>query len=249
MLGFGKGPEILTTRQVEDAFVQGLQRCSRDAEVWIISPYNTIDKLGTIRRAIIEACKEGVRVKYVVRDEAPQVDGARLALGEALENGLELFALERLHAKLYWFEGNYAIVTSANMLDTSFDKSTELGLYVPVGGLFGNLRQWINEQIIPDARRIRGVAMAPAASSKPVPSAAPRKEAAPKGSRNDGFCLRCGKGIPLNRNAPYCLDDYKVWVQFGNTGFVEKYCHACGGKFETSMDRPVCRMCFKKSAS
>jgi hypothetical protein len=246
MLGLGKVPEILYTRDIEDAFVQGLQRCAPGAEVWVISPYNTIDKLGTIRRAIIKACKDGVRVKYVVRDESPQVDGARQSLGEAMENGLELFVLERLHAKLYWFEDNYAIVTSANMVDASFDKSTELGLCVPVGGLFGELRKWINDEIIPDARRIRLATVA--ASQKTVSPTVPRKDPAPKGSRSDGFCLRCGKGIPLNRSAPYCLDDYKVWVQFGNTGFIEKYCHACGGKFETSMDRPVCRMCFKKAA-
>lgn len=246
MLGFGKGLKVLTTREIEDAFMLGLQESKHDEDVWIISPYNTIDKLGTIRRAITEACKRGVRVKYVVRDETAQVDGARLALEEAMENGLELFALERLHAKLYWFDGQFAIVTSANMVDTSFDKSTELGLQVPTSGLFEDLRKWINDKVIPDGRRVRGGTRAASSTSERSPS--PKKDATPRAVRNDGYCLRCGKGIPLNRNAPYCLDDYKVWVQFGNTGFVEKYCHACGGKFETTMDRPVCRTCFKKFA-
>ncbi|MBK6734343.1 MAG: phospholipase D family protein [bacterium] len=247
MLGFGKGLRVLTTREIEEALSQGLQESRRDEEVWIISPYNTIDKLGTIRRAITEACKRGARVKYVVRDEPAQVDGARLALEEAIERGLELFALERLHAKLYWFDGQFAIVTSANMVDTSFDKSTELGLLVPPSGLFDELRKWINEHVIPDGRRVRGGTRV--ASPTPERLPAPGKEIAPKGTQNDGFCLRCGKGIPLNRKSPYCLDDYKSWVKFRNAEFPEKYCHACGGKFETTMDRPVCRGCFKKLAS
>jgi hypothetical protein len=247
MLGLGKGVRVLTTREIEDAFMLGLQESRRDDEVWIISPYNTIDKLGTIRRAITEACKRGVRVKFVVRDETAQVDGAWTALEEAMANGLELFALERLHAKLYWFDFHFAIVTSANMVDTSFDKSTELGLQVFAGGVFDELKKWINDQVIPDGRRIR--AGTRTASTKPELAPVSKRETAPRGSRNDGFCLRCGKNIPLNRKAPYCLDDYKVWVQFGNPGFVEKYCHACGSKSETTMDRPVCRTCFKKLAS
>lgn len=246
MLNFGKGPKVLKTLEIEEAFTVGLQESQRDEEVWIISPYNTIDKLGTIRRAIIVACKRGVRVKYVVRDETAQVEGARLALVEAMENGLELFALVRLHAKLYWFQGQFAIVTSVNMVDTSFDKSTELGLQVPAGGLFDDLKKWINDEVMPDARRVRlGTGTAPSTTERPP---AQRKDTAPKATRNEGFCLRCGKSISLNKNAPYCLDDYKVWVQFGNTGFVEKFCHACGAKSETTMDRPVCRTCFRKFA-
>lgn len=244
MLGFGKVPGILTTREVEDAFVEGLRGSARNDEVWIISPYNTIDKLSTIRRAITEACKAGVRVKYVVRDETDQVDGARRALAEAMENGLELFALERLHAKLYWFQDRFAIVTSANMVDASFDKSTELGLYVPAGGLFDQLRGWIDDQIARDYRRIKGGASAAPFRPEPAPSA--RSDVRPREARKDGFCLRCGNGIPLNKSAPYCRDDYKVWAQFGNANFVEKYCHACGIRFESTMDRPLCRECFKR---
>lgn len=245
MLGFGKVPEILTTRQVEDAFVQGLQGGARNDEAWIISPYNTLDKLSTIRRAITEACKAGVRVKYVVRDETEQVDGARRTLAEAMENGLELFALERLHAKLYWFQDAFAIVTSANMVDASFDKSIELGLYVPAGGLFDDLRRWIDREVVGNYRRIKAVSSEALPRSAPVPT--PRPDARPREASRSGYCLRCGTGIPLNKNAPYCRDDYKIWAQFGNASFVEKYCHACGRRFESTMDRPLCRECFKRS--
>lgn len=245
MLGFGKVPGILTTREVEEVFEDGLRNCARNDEVWVISPYNTLDKLSTIRRAITEACKADVRVKYVVRDETEQVDGARRALAEALENGLELFALERLHAKLYWFEHSFAIVTSANMVDASFDKSIELGLYVPTGGLFDDLRRWIGGEIVGKCRRIQGGSSE--ALPRSVPASTPRADVRPKDATRGGYCLRCGAGIPLNKNAPYCRDDYKVWAQFGNASFVEKYCHACGSRFESTMDRPLCRECFKRS--
>lgn len=245
MLGIGKVPEILTTREVEDAFTQGLQGAERDDEVWIISPYNTLDKLGTIRRYITEACKIGARVTYVVRDQSDQVDGARQSLVEAMDNGLELFALDRLHAKLYWFDYRFAIVTSANMVDGSFDKSTEIGLYVPAGGLFEDLRGWIAKEIVPNARNIG----AGKSSSRMTPTrtATHRTATVPRAPQKNGFCLRCGKGIQFNTNAPYCLDDYKVWAQYGNPDFVEKHCHACGGKSHSSMGRPLCRQCYRNS--
>jgi hypothetical protein len=59
------------------------------------------------------------------------------------------------------------------------------------------------------------------------------------------FCLRCGKNITYNPNAPYCDVCYKSWAHFQNWNFTEKYCHKCGTVEATSMSSPQCHSCHK----
>jgi len=63
-----------------------------------------------------------------------------------------------------------------------------------------------------------------------------------------GSCIRCGKSIPFNLYAPYCPDCFRVWNKLKNTDYEEEYCHRCGKPNElTTMDRPLCYSCFRRS--
>jgi hypothetical protein len=244
MLGIGKVPEVLGTREIEDLLLRGIAEQRPGEEAWIITPYSTMDKLGTIRRGITEACRMDVRVRFVVRDEPDQVTSAEKGLREARELGLELFAFQRLHAKLYWFENQFGIVTSANLVDGSFEASTELGLFVPCGGLHRELREWIVKVIEPGLRPVGGskrhIASGPKVSA---PSHSQNRASVQEG----GHCIRCGANIPKDLDRPYCLTHFKSWAIYSNPNYEEKHCHLCGGEAKTTMVKPKCYVCFKGS--
>ena len=96
MLRIGKVPYLLNTREIEDALLNGIASQEQGEESWIITPYSTMDKLGTIRRAITEACKRDVQMRFVVRDESEQVKSAVNGLKESLELGLEIFGCQTM---------------------------------------------------------------------------------------------------------------------------------------------------------
>ena len=56
-----------------------------------------------------------------------------------------------------------------------------------------------------------------------------------------GYCIRTGENIPFNPNQPLSKEAWKIWSQFSNVDFPEKYCHKTGkpsyGK--TSMRNPI----------
>ncbi|RDY58790.1 phospholipase D family protein [Flagellimonas nanhaiensis] len=58
---------------------------------------------------------------------------------------------------------------------------------------------------------------------------------------NYGFCIRTGKRIKFNPKQPMCREAWKIWNEYGNEDFPEKYCHRTGkpsyGK--TSMRKPI----------
>ncbi|MFA7332523.1 MAG: phospholipase D family protein [Candidatus Delongbacteria bacterium] len=241
LMGIGKVPIILETREIEDALLQSISQLDENKSAWIITPYLTIEKLSTIRRAISEACKRKATVNVVVRDEPEQLAPAKQGLSEAISHGLNLFAFHRLHAKLYWFENDYGIVTSANLVDGSFEASTELGLYVPAGTLHNELREWITKVIEPG---LRSVNSQPAEKKFPkFPASKPME--AKSAPNTNGFCIRCSSSINLSPEKPYCIEHYRSWSYYSNPDFEEKVCHSCGKPNKSTMNKPVCYACFK----
>ncbi|AEE18504.1 phospholipase D family protein [Dokdonia sp. 4H-3-7-5] len=56
-----------------------------------------------------------------------------------------------------------------------------------------------------------------------------------------GFCIRSGKRIKFNPKQPMNKDSWKIWNEYGNKDFPEKYCHKTGRKSNgnTSMRKPI----------
>ena len=210
-------PDVLTTREVEECLNSNIAVLREGDEAWIITPYATMGALGPQRRALAEASKRGANISFVVRDEAAQVGPAERDMAEACANGLKLYKLHRLHAKLYWFENGDAIVTSANLVDGSFEASVEVGICVPGGALHAVLRDWIEGEIEPKLKRV-GV--------------------------DEGHCIRCGDSVEFNPSKPYCPSHYAIWAQFSNRDYEEKFCHKCGARGPSTMGRPLCPKCF-----
>ena len=231
MLGLSKTPNVLGTRDIEVALNEFLNDAREGEEIWIITPYATMEKLSSLRRIISGAAEFGCDINFVVRDEPGQVTPAVSDLSEAIENGLKLFAYKRLHAKVYWFEEG-CIVTSANLVDGSFESSTEIGLIIPTGSLHTEIREWINIEIESGIRRI----------DKNYKVIKPKNA---RDSTNKAHCIRCKKSITKNAKKPYCSEHYKSWAKYSNPTYKEKYCHICGKKNESTMSKPICLSCFK----
>jgi hypothetical protein len=238
LLGFGKSVRLLKTRDVEQDLNGLFLNVETDDEVWIITPYATMDKLTALRRIISETAARGVNISFVIRDEPEQVKPAKKHLKEAIENGLKLYSFHRLHAKVYWFEFNGSILTSANLVDGSFESSTEIGLGIEPGKLHDDIRIWIEDVIKPEIKLI---------SNPPKVKELTKKQRIPKKTKANGHCIRCKKSISFNPEKPYCLPHYKSWAKYENPEYEEEYCHKCGKPNHSSMEKPVCYSCFKSA--
>lgn len=245
VFGFGSTPRVLGTREIEECLNDNIADLLEGDEAWIITPYATMGALGHQRRALAEASKRGAHISFVVRDETAQVGPAERDLAEACSNGMRLYRFHRLHAKLYWFAHGTAIVTSANLVDGSFESSTEIGIFVPGGGLHEQLREWIRKEIEPGLKPI----VAPGKHGTSGLKIDARSRGRVGASANHGgHCIRCGKNIPRDLDKPYCLEHFKSWAVYSNPEYEEKHCHLCGRDAKTSMMRPRCYACFKERA-
>ncbi|MFD1616602.1 phospholipase D family protein [Gelatiniphilus marinus] len=56
-----------------------------------------------------------------------------------------------------------------------------------------------------------------------------------------GFCIRSGKKIKFNPKQPMNRESWKIWNEYGNEDFPEKYCHKTGkaSNGKTSMRKPI----------
>jgi phosphatidylserine/phosphatidylglycerophosphate/cardiolipin synthase-like enzyme len=219
--------ELVNSRQTEArllALISGAEQ-----EIWLVSPYHTLAKLGTLRRALALALDKGVEVSIVVRDEKAISQEAVEACDELLEKGLKLYAVHRLHAKMYWSE-RQALLTSANLVDGSFEESIEFGLAIPSGELHARVRDFIENAVMP--RKSLGARRS--AISRPVSASKPR----------EGFCIRCGTGIRFNPARPYCEPDFEVWSQYADENYKDKRCHCCGRPHKATKRQPQCQDCW-----
>jgi hypothetical protein len=58
---------------------------------------------------------------------------------------------------------------------------------------------------------------------------------------DEGFCIRSGKKIKFNPKQPMSKEAWKIWNEYGNENFPEKYCHKTGkpSNGKTSMRKPI----------
>jgi len=61
-----------------------------------------------------------------------------------------------------------------------------------------------------------------------------------------GFCIRCSIPITLDQEKPYCWDDFQKWAEYENPDYEDSYCHSCGKEFPATMNKPLCRSCYRK---
>ncbi len=220
-------------------------------EVWLVSPYITLGGENRIGQAIRAALNNKVSVTVVFRlDEDVQAFARTFNehLHELTERGLQIRVLPKLHAKLYWSESE-VIITSLNLLSSSFLSSIEVGLWSQDPADVAQIQRFFSQEIAPhflsreDILKRAGLK----ASEDPRPSRSGRtveRQRAPE--VRPGFCIRCALPIALDPEKPYCWDDFQKWAEYENADYEDRYCHGCGKDFPATMNKPLCRSCYRK---
>lgn len=115
-------------------------------EVTIVSPYIDISRWIKVKQALKRAKKRGVRIiVYLREDQAPST-----SMIEPFADSIHL--VERLHAKLY-INSTTAVFTSMNLVQTSDEKSTDLGIFTTNQAILSSFADFINTYLKPLAKQ------------------------------------------------------------------------------------------------
>lgn len=220
--------------------------------VILVSPYVTLGKEDRIGQAIRAALANKVSVTLIFRFDDVQAFARTCSeyLQELTTRGLQLCVLPKLHAKLYWSESE-AIISSLNLLSSSFLSSIEVGLWSQDPADVAQVRQFIKQELEPhllapdDIHRLAGTTAtgSPRASRSSRPMEHPRAQTV-----MHGYCIRCALAIDLDPEKPYCWDDYQKWAEYETADYEDSFCHGCGKGFPATMNKPLCRSCYRNMA-
>lgn len=236
---------------------------SARTKVALVSPY--IDRVAHVEQAIAKAIARDVRVTVFTRMDGTALGGSnsREAIDWYRQNQVEVVGVRDLHAKFYINETT-AVVTSMNLLRSSWSGSLELGLVVS-GEHHSQLVTYLNETIWPwaDSSNATSTEVRETSARETPPGRRPSPKAQSNKSEGffetifrevkevlvsgGGFCLRCRAPLTaadLDSGKVLCPRDYREWAKYKNAEFVEKYCTTCGREAKTSYARPQCRTCY-----
>lgn len=232
--------------------------------VFLVSPYQSLDKLRTLVRHLQGALARKVQVKLVVRDK----DGLRsddslgsAALRSLRDAGMEVRVLKDLHAKVYLSEKS-ALLTSLNLLESSFNNSIEVGTWLAADTPeYRKLVEFLRMEVQPTSVKVAALPEPAVLAAPPARSSSGRKSrrrAAPEeddvipfgddeipfDEDDAGHCIRCGEEVDFGPDKPLCGSCYGVWKRYGDRDYPEEYCHACGDESATSVAKPLCSDCY-----
>ena len=245
---------------VDDAIPTRILDIVRAAREYLtlVTPY--VDLTGHLQHELRLAVEENkVRLTVVLRrDPGDKIGGdkGKESIRQLTELGAQVKAVEDLHAKIYLSE-SAVVVSSMNLLSSSWSNSHEFGMEVPEGPIADSVRTYVSDTLIKLGTDVAPPA-APATGAPTKRPAGKKKSVAekrrPYGARTkkrapDGHCIRCGASISLDPSHPLCPKCYGVWALFENREYLEEHCHACGKKHEATYAKPLCRACYRRLAS
>jgi len=220
----------------------------------LISPYVKIPDDLLKRLRYMDS--KGVKTIMVCREKnlKPEEKGELKKL-----KNLDLRFDEDLHAKCFYNEESM-VIASLNLHQHSQQNNREMGILLNVIDDPEVFKEALSEAefIVGGAKKdstmksifsgISGIVKEAKALIEEPPTKEPSRTRTQSRTKLEGFCIRCGKSIAYDSKAPYCPDCYRVWVRFKEPNFEEYFCHLCGtSKAPTTMNKPVCISCFRKS--
>lgn len=168
---------------------------------------------------------------------------------------LELRFDEDLHAKCFYNEDSM-VITSLNLYEHSQQHNREMGILINLAEDESVFKEALGEAdfIVTNAKKDSAIKSMFGEIGKEVKSLVDyqisdrtEKTNIYKRTAKQGFCIRCGKSIDYDVDAPHCLDCYRVWKKHKNPEYQEEYCHSCGKltKWITKA-KPRCSACYEK---
>jgi phosphatidylserine/phosphatidylglycerophosphate/cardiolipin synthase-like enzyme len=156
---------------------------------------------------------------------------------------------EDLHAKCY-MNDDKMVITSLNLYEFSMANNKEMGVLI-------DKNDSADEQLFEDA--LREVEYINQTSQKfelypPKPKTSFNKSWDSKPTKNtsnqqSGYCIRTRLKIPFDIEKPLSYDAFKIWNEFGDPDYPEKYCHFSGEEShgQTSVNRPILSKNWKRA--
>lgn len=225
--------EFLTTKAV----LYHLENIIRNANkrLVLISPYLQISD--TLFQTLKDADKRKVGIVLVYGKEE-DLNDARSQL-EQLDN-LSLRYLKNMHAKCYFNEENM-VITSLNLLKSSED-NREMGVLISAKNDEVVFKAALDEAtlIIRSSTQV-DLRMSKKTSPAPIASDSYRFR-----TGQQGYCIRCRIPIRCDLSKPLCPNCYEEWGIFENPDYEENFCHTCGRRAPTSIDKPQCHSCYRR---
>jgi phosphatidylserine/phosphatidylglycerophosphate/cardiolipin synthase-like enzyme len=158
---------------------------------------------------------------------------------------------DELHAKCY-LNDEKMIITSLNLYDFSMANNKEMGVLIEKSNpndleLFEEALkevEFINDTSESFAYRTQN---APATTVNKFDNKV--KSNHTKSDKPTGYCIRTGVEIPFNVEKPMSYEAFKVWNQYGDTNYPEKFCHFSGepSNGETSVSKPILKKNWKRA--
>lgn len=147
--------------------------------------------------------------------------------------GVRTSICKSLHAKCYMNESE-AIITSMNLYEFSQLNNDEMGIKVTKAN-----DPVLYKEIFAEVQRLLTKSEEIRVTVRKVPA---EKVEAEKKQRM-GYCIRTGATIPFNIEKPMSLEAFRVWNEFANPEYPEKYCHFSGepSHGETDFLHPILR--------
>jgi len=153
---------------------------------------------------------------------------------------VELHFFENLHAKCYYNEEKM-IVTSMNMYEFSEKNNREMGILID-----SNLDKEIYIKGVLEAESILKASVI-------LPNKHQTNPYKPDYTKKDevelpkSYCIRCRTTLNyIDLTKPYCKDCFYNWSAYENPFYKESFCLLCGKEHPSSMDKPVCRPCYRE---
>lgn len=144
-----------------------------------------------------------------------------------------------LHAKCY-VNDDKMIITSLNLYEYSMSNNKEMGVLFDKNDSSDAL---VFEDAMKEVEYINETSQ-----RFELNNSNKRQESKSK-SNKPGYCIRTGVEIPFNIKRPFCTDAYKVWEEYGDGDYPERYCHFSGEQSngETCKNYPILKKNWKKA--
>jgi hypothetical protein len=215
-------------------------------KVVLISPYIKIPESLLHRLKYVDG--KGIKIVVVCRKKDLK-DDVKNDLKQ-LRN-LELRFDDQLHAKCFYNEETM-VITSLNLLEFSQQNNREMGILLSLKDdreVFDEARkeaEFIIEAAEKDSafKTIVGRFMEGTRATVAALDANLSEETNIRKSETNGYCIRCKKQIPFDREKPYCPECYKKWNKDPNNK--ENYCHSCGKEADIKFDHHLCHTCYRR---
>lgn len=260
--------KFLKAFELNTAIEKLLREANRN--LWLISPYI---KLHHRYRDVLKTQLHNDKLELILVFGKNDTDMQKSLPKEELDffiqfPNIEIRYEKRLHAKFY-VNDYMSILTSMNLYDFSQDNNIEAGILLetPIINLISSSNSTENEAISYFGEVIENSELLfkkePQYSSgvfgigkryeksivvenKIENIAKIKKEVKLHVKQENGFCIKCGKEIPLRPTVPYCRDCYADWKKVSDKKHQEKYCHICGAQNNSSLTFPACFSCYRR---